>query len=206
MLLISDSLIERLNEAVTQKDDNSLVETLEQIYSLNLDSKYSLVLGVVSMMPPFADYHRALEVFSSLFDKGFRKEASIWAGYLYSHVYPLDNSFAEILTSYPRCSISNYVLAVYFSFERNVEKAKEHIELSIENGLFPNNILFKLSHSPNLNNVEREKLTLYLKGLISDKHLEDSSNPRNIEELYSDYWDELILGKLMTSVVWEINQ
>ncbi|MCE0494155.1 hypothetical protein [Vibrio salinus] len=193
--------------ALKEDDDQQLLELLSRSHRLKLSVVHSMAYALMEMMPPFENYDLATDVLKGWFGTNSEKIAAIFCGYIYVNLQPFDDSFVNILDKYSDCSVANYILALYFDYEGDVDQAKKHIDSSIALRHFPNNLLFKLSlYSNKLNDEKRDLFKREVFRLVTDKQYELSSAPIDVDSLVDSYMSELVLGTYMTSVNWGITK
>ncbi len=206
MYLTSDSLETQLNNAIQQQDDDQILALLEEADDTKkLKEEGQLLFGIVLMMPPFGAYDLSQKIFARLFPTNIGYKAAIWSGYIYT-LYPEDSSFNKILEdNYNEDSIACYIKANFSSFNKEVDEALHWIRKSIRKERFPNNLRFLLHHDTSLSQMTQKEVSLEIQNLIVNKKAENLFH-KTVNELYSSYWNELILGKFMSSVVWKTVQ
>jgi hypothetical protein len=193
-----------LSSALKKEDDQQLLELLSSAYKQKLSTTHCIAYALTEMMPPFEDYDVATKVLKDLFGTEAEKIAAILCGYIYVNLQPFDESFVEVLKKYSACPISNYILALYLDYERNIEEARKYIDISLALSHFPKNVLFKLLlYSSDLNDEQREQLKEEISGLVINKRYEQSLAPEGVVDLVDAYMKELVLGSYMTSINWE---
>ncbi len=197
------NLQQQLARALGDDDDTRLLDLLESASAQGmLNPKEELVRGIVSMMPPFGDYEAAREAFAGCLQSEKRREAAIWSAYLYVTLHPENPDFVPVLSAHENCAVCAHMLAEYHQFEDRFDDALSWIRKSIAIEAYPKNLLFLLFHEPGLELTAKARIFRRAESLILDSHTEDSPFPKDLSGLYQAYWDELILGRVMTSVVW----
>lgn len=199
--MIYDEIIKRVNAYIIEKNDNKLLDVLEKEQSSNnLSGDLQVLLGLVLMMPPFADYQCALEAFKSAQKTDYKDVAAIWHGYLHTTLYPIDSSFARNLNLSTGEGL--YILSLH-NCANNSPEWRNNLTDSIAVKKFPNNLRFYLRTSKDLSADIRKNLSSEAIGMVIDSSFEKSSQPNDYKKLMANYWDELILGKCMASGNWE---
>lgn len=193
-----------LSVALEKEDDQQLLELLSSIHDQKLSTTHSIAYALTEMMPPFENYDVATQVLKTLFGMEAEKTSAIFCGYIYVNLQPFDDSFVEILKKYSTCSISHYILALYFDYEGKIEEARKYLDTSLALFHFPQNILFKLArYSSELNNEQDQQLKGEISDLVIDKCYEQSPAPKRVIDLVNAYMKELVLDSYMTSINWE---
>ena len=153
-------------------------------------------------LPPFGDYEGSREAFKSIEDPSLLGEAAIWLAYHYYTLFPEDEGFVQTLENHAGNAAACYSLARYNAHIGQEASAQEWNQRSIQLERFPNNLIFDLLHNPQDQGPEKAGIAKELEKLIVEKVAEETT-PSTAADLYKNYWDELILGGRMTSVVWQ---
>ena len=188
--------------ALLRENNKKLLELLSVAHENRLSETHSIAYALTAMMPPFEDYEQAVEVLTSLFGSKEEKVAAIFLGYLYVNLQPFDDSFVRVLKKYTSCSISNYILALYFDYEDDIEEALKYIHMSIYLSHFTKNIMLRLSLPSK--GLQLEGLKAEISNLVQDKNYEKSPPPKSAVDFVDNYMKELVLGTYMTSINWDI--
>ncbi|NQZ05637.1 MAG: hypothetical protein HRT35_00610 [Algicola sp.] len=192
-------------KAFKTENDQALQELLLQAHNSNLNPIYSIAYGLTEMMPPFEDYQLAADAFCSLYGTKDEKIAAIFNAYIYVNLQPINDAFIAVLQAYEGCEIANYMLAQYYEYIGNCNRAREYLDKSLSQRQFPSNILLKLSfYSNGLNETEIANLKQALVDLVVDKQFELSSEPAGAPQLVDAHLKELVLSFYMTSINWEM--
>jgi hypothetical protein len=195
----------KLNKLIIEGNDEDILELLESTYQKDgLTPSDMILYGVTLMMPPFGDYSSSESVFLKALNSGARRDAAIWFAYLYTTLYPNDSSFVEALKEFCHCEISTYMIGLYSDSEGDREGALQWVRQSCSIKTFPKNLIYIITYDFKLERSEKTALFSRLNEQIQTKNFENEPLPKNKSELYDSYWDELILGKKMTSHVWEM--
>jgi len=194
----------KIDALVKSGKSGEVCELLDQLHKEGQLPALALVpFAAGVMLPPWADYEYA----TALFEEAMRieetkKEAAIWACYLYVTLFPVSKSFVQILEGFATTSAeASFLLGQYFLYEGEMVAAKESVRKSIEIEKFPANMYFAVSRSL----VERDTLAIYAKeirSLIKNTALENIT-AKTFAEQYQQRWQELVRGELKTSIVWE---
>ncbi|PIE88948.1 MAG: hypothetical protein CR997_13895 [Acidobacteria bacterium] len=132
-------------EALIKNDDEQFIRCLETASEKEkLSEKGRVLMGITLMMPPFGDYYSALKMFLMSEKKQLISlDAAIWHAYLYTTLYPENNSFDKILEENRDNEISSFMLAQYYDQCGKHNMAIEAVNASIQTGEFPNNLILK---------------------------------------------------------------
>lgn len=202
---MTDNFATSLSLALKNDDDDQILKLLSSAYKQSMGPEYSIGYALTQMMPPFGDFDIATDVLKSVLknENETEKVAAIFCGYIYVTLQPFDDDFVVVLQKYKDCAIANYILALYFDYEQDIEKSMVYINHSLSLSRFPNNMLFKLSlYSSDLSDGEREELTTKIPLMVINKCYEQSPKVADIISLQDAYMKELIMGIYMTSINW----
>lgn len=202
MSLTSDSC--NLANLISEDDTEALVELFEEkIEQGNASDTEILLCGIMLLLPPFADYDAAKELFKSLFNSSKRVEAAIWDGYRHAILMPDDDKrFEKILKDHTDSAVVLHILSLNSIASDNYERAVEENRNSREIRLFPFNLIEYLKNGEGIDeNINTNSYRL-LNDLIIKKDLENDQFPTTLEGLLSYYWDNLIIGTRITSLLW----
>ncbi len=202
---MTNDLDKKISKALSDENDELLKELLSTAHYKKKGTIYSIAYALVELMPPFENVDIAETIFAGQFDFENEKNAAIFSGYIYIYLQPTTPNFVEVLDKYSLCPLSNYILALYFDYQGDTEKACMYIDKSLSLSHFTKNVLFKLQmYSANLSKKEQQKLREEIPKLIVNKHHELSPPPSNVPSLINDYLNELILGSHITSTCWDL--
>lgn len=191
------------DQAIRQQHGDGLLAILERAYEKSqLGPKEILLYGIVLMMPPYVDYESAEDVLIRSLQSSERRHAAIWHAYMYTTLSPTNSLFVATIEADPKCEVSAYMMARYHNIEGNYEGSLKWVRRSCDIAMFPHNLVFHLIHDPTLDPLARSRIVSQIEHRVLTKEAENGPPPKDVDALYRDYWEELILGVRMTSENW----
>lgn len=192
-------------EGLISGDDNAgIVSCLENLISLgSARTEEKLLLGVLLLLPPVADYDGAAEVLDSLLATPCAFEAAIWGAYKYGVLQP-DGSrqFESALLARPDSAIAHHMLSLVALADDDLERAVLENRASREIRLFPFNTLSALDNDGSIEEREKQHLLCAVEDLVISRNAEFDPGVRTVEGLLNRKWENLILGTRLTSEYW----
>lgn len=193
-----------LLEAVQNDDTEVVVSLLEPRVDRGEASELErMICGVLLLMPPFADYEAAKNIFFGLMNSSRKVEAAVWDAYRHAVLMPDDDCpFEDILIQQKDSSIAWHMLSLNTNSRGDSEKAAKENEISRGIKLFPFNVVEYLKNGRGASVYDRSKMWSVLCDLIVCKKAEDDDPPKSLEGMLESYWENLILGTRITSTLW----
>jgi hypothetical protein len=192
-----------LDACIQTNDNEGAVRLLEAAQKDGvLEPQGQLLLGVMLFMPPFGDYESSRDVLNDIKNRTHLCEAAVWLAYHFYTLYREDGSFAETLEGCCESAAACYSLARYNAHIGNESTALEWNRRSLELERFPDNLIFDLLHNLDHDAPQRAKIFSDVDSLVVNKAAE-MTRRLTAADCYQNCWDELILGRRMTSIVWQ---
>ena len=163
-----------------------------------------LLLGVLSLLPPIADYDAAARIFLALEGTALGFEAAVWDAYRFATVLPSGSTwFSRPLRSCSTKGVATHMLSHVELALGNVEAAIAFNRESRAARSFPFNLVLALKIDPALDSDSRRSIWDTARELVVSRQAELDAPVGSTEASLQRRWDNLILGTRLTSVVWE---
>ena len=190
-----------LDVYISKRDTEFAVPVLEKYYEKKLlEPSDRLLLGVLLLLPPFADHPKVRECLETNLGTEFEFESLVWLQYNWMF-WPKGETYDERLSEYQNHSVACYMFALKAEYNDCTSETIEWIKKGLQVSPFPN--LLDLADSYATICPEFSGSKAKAKGLIKVRDLEKHSPPDNRQQVASYYWDHLILGTKVTTPIWE---
>jgi hypothetical protein len=200
-LILGDAYIKH---AIREGNDEEIISIVEEKIRLKVANENEVLLcGLLMLSPPVADAEKASSLFKSIFGGNRSLEAAIWDAYRYSYFFPENSDFKDILNKENQYPIAAHILSLVDKVDGHMEDALEKNRLSRSIRIFPFNALEALNIDYELSGEDRMELWDKINDLIIIKDVDRSREILTIDGYLQRYWDNLITGTRITSVLWD---
>jgi hypothetical protein len=196
---------DNLRSALASADDEAILDELERRIAKGVATDAErLFRGVTLLMPPFVDEEAASNAFRELYRGPRAFEAAIWDAYRFATLLPDgDTTFEPLLTARSESAVAAHLLSDVANTRRERALAVALNRRSRAIRLFPFNIANALYWNSDLTPDDARELRGILGDLVVNKAVEREPLAVTVEGRLQEFWDNLILGTRITSVVWE---
>lgn len=205
MSLICESKSE-LEGYIRDGNNKEIVRCLEVLVRQKMATDaQTLLLGVLLLLPPFADYDDGVGIFNDLLTGPKALAAATWSAYGYGVLQPSGTrNFEPILKLYSGSAVARHMLGLIAHADDDQEKYLSESRASRKIEVFPFNILSALDGDPDLEVNERHYLRSVFVDLLVSRSAEADSPVCTVEGLLGRKWDNLISGVRITSQYWSL--
>lgn len=193
-----------LSRALKNDDNESLVSILEpRVLAGEASEAEALLCGVLLLLPPFADYEAASDVFIRMLGSERAVEAAIWDAYRFAVLMPDDScKFESILISMKNSAVAAHMLSMVYSARGELSKAILQSRRSIALRPFPFGVVNWLRLDASASDEERRLGWATAIDLVISRSAESDQPVTTVEGALQRRWDNLILGTRLTTALW----
>lgn len=197
----------QLNVAFETENDAMLLDALKSLYVDYNDLEAGLLFAVTSMMSSDGYFEDAEEVIVTLLNTRLEKFAAIWAIYMHTRMFSIEEALILVLASlhkFSECSICNYMLAYYYHiYKDDADLTEHHIRASLDLDEYPYNLVFFARAMCKTKHCKEKYLKMAIEK-VEKINIENEPSPNSIKEYSIFYERELLRGLEMTSSNWRI--